>query len=139
VNFKFQPPAMFIKSYLSFEDPSAYKISRPDVDWSRFCIDLRSLKVRCFGIIEATGLKLMSGGHLQWHDLHTEFHKNLPNGSSVVSGDKNTQTEGNIINLLFSFRKESRLKCNGKRVRNSLCCSHNRWPLLRRSSLDPIA
>jgi hypothetical protein len=66
---------MFIRSYLSFENPSAYKISRPDVDWSRFFIDLRSLKVRCFGIVEATGFKLMSGGHLQWHDLHTEFDK----------------------------------------------------------------
>jgi hypothetical protein len=47
----------FIKSCSSFEDLSVYKISRSHVDWCKFCIHLRSLNVRHFGIFEGTGLK----------------------------------------------------------------------------------
>jgi hypothetical protein len=55
----------------------------------------------------ATALKLWLRGHLQWHDLPTEFLKNLPVGSKV---DRWTNRKGDLINQLFSFRKECRLK-----------------------------
>jgi hypothetical protein len=57
-------------------------------------------------MVEGTGLKVLRRGHVQWHDLPTEFHKNLPIGSKVIRGDK--QTDG-FISLTFLF-KESRLK-----------------------------
>jgi hypothetical protein len=46
--------------------------------------------------------KLWRRGYLQWHDLPTEFHKNLPVDLKDDSGDRH-------ISLHFSFRKESRL------------------------------
>jgi hypothetical protein len=46
-----------IKSCSFFEDLSVYKISRYHVDWCKFCIHLRSLNVRHFGMVEDTGLK----------------------------------------------------------------------------------
>jgi hypothetical protein len=45
-----------IKSCLFFEDLSVYKISWYYVDWCKFCIHLRSLNVRHFGMVEVTGL-----------------------------------------------------------------------------------
>jgi hypothetical protein len=48
-------------------------------------------KFEChFGMVAATALILWPRGNLQWHDLPTEFHKNLPIGSEVD----------------FSFKKE---------------------------------
>jgi hypothetical protein len=46
-----------VNSCSSFEDLSVYKISWSYVDWCKFCIHLRSLNVRHFGIVEGTGLK----------------------------------------------------------------------------------
>jgi hypothetical protein len=96
-NFNIQTAAMFaffifdkdvfIKSCSSFEDLSVYKISWSHVDWCKFCIHLRSLNVHHFGMAEGTGLKVRRRGHLQWHDLPTEFHKNLPVGSKVIKGE----------------------------------------------------
>jgi hypothetical protein len=70
MNFNIQLAAMFvififdknglIKSYLSFEDLSVYKISCSHIDWCKFCIHLRSLNVRHFGMVEGTGLKSMA-------------------------------------------------------------------------------
>jgi hypothetical protein len=45
-----------IKSCSSFEELSVYKISWSHVDWCKFCIHLRSLNVRHFGIVEGMGL-----------------------------------------------------------------------------------
>jgi hypothetical protein len=66
-NFNIQTAAMFvffifdknglIKSCSSFEDLPVYKISWSHVDWCKFCIHLRSLDVRHFGMVEGTGLK----------------------------------------------------------------------------------
>jgi hypothetical protein len=83
-----------IKSCSSSEDLSVFKISCYHVDWCKFCIHLRSLKVRHFGMVEGTGLKVRRRDHLQWHDLPTKFHKNLPIGSNVIMGE--TQTDGQI-------------------------------------------
>jgi hypothetical protein len=67
MNFNIQTAAMFvffvfvtnglIKSCSSFEWLSVYKISWSHVDWCKFCIHLRSLNVRHFGILEGTELK----------------------------------------------------------------------------------
>jgi hypothetical protein len=48
--------------------------------------------------------KIWRRGHHQWHDFPTEFHKILPSASKVDSGDR--QTDGDLISLHFSFRKE---------------------------------
>jgi hypothetical protein len=66
-----------------------YQYTKPScshVDWCKFCIHLRSLNVRHSGTVEGTGLKIRRRGHLQWHDLPTEFHKNLPIGLKVIGG-----------------------------------------------------
>jgi hypothetical protein len=67
MNFNIQTAAMFvffvfdknglIKSCSSSEDLSVHKISWSHVDWCKFCIQLRSLNVRHFGMVEGTGLK----------------------------------------------------------------------------------
>jgi hypothetical protein len=66
MNIYIQTTAMFvfvfdknglIKSCSSFEDLSAYKISWSHVEWCKFCIHLRSLNVRHFGMVEGKGLK----------------------------------------------------------------------------------
>jgi hypothetical protein len=105
MNFNIQTAGMFvlfvfdknslIKSCSSFEDLSVYKISWSHVDWCKFCIHLRSLNVSHIGMLEVTGLKVWRRGYLQWHDLPTEFHKNLPIGSKVIRGD--TQTDRLVI------------------------------------------
>jgi hypothetical protein len=67
MNFNIQTAAMFvffafdknslIKSCSSFEDLLAHKISWSHVDWCKFCIHLRSLIVRHFGMVEDTELE----------------------------------------------------------------------------------
>jgi hypothetical protein len=67
INCNIQLAAMFvffvfdkdglISSCSSFEDQSVYKISCSHVDWCKFCIHLRSLNVRHFGMVEDTRLK----------------------------------------------------------------------------------
>jgi hypothetical protein len=126
MNFNIQKAAMLffvfdknglIKSCSSFEYLSVYEISWSHVDWCKFCIHLRSLNVRHCGMVEDMGLKVRRRGHLQWHDLPTEFHKNLPVGSKVIRGDTQTDKQmdrqpdrqaGDLISLIFLF-KESRL------------------------------
>jgi hypothetical protein len=105
MNFNIQLAAMFVfffffvdktgllKSCSSFEDLSVYKISCSHVDWCKFWIHLRSLNISHFVMVEGTGLKSRRRGHLQWHDLSTEFHKNLPVGSKVIRGDTPTDTQ----------------------------------------------
>jgi hypothetical protein len=120
MNFNIQTAAMFvfcvfdknslIKSCSSFDDLSVYKISWSRVDWCKFCIHLRSLNVRHFGMVKGAGLESRHRGHLQWHDLRTEFHKNLPIGSKVIRGDTQTDRQTDVlISLTFLF-EESRLK-----------------------------
>jgi hypothetical protein len=53
---------------------------------------LRSLNVCHFGMPTARALELCSLCHLQWHDLPTEFHENLPIGSEVDEGRGQTDT-----------------------------------------------
>jgi hypothetical protein len=67
MNFNIQTAAMFVffvsykngltKSCSSFEDISVYKISWSHVEWCKFCIHVRSLNVRHFGMVKYTGLK----------------------------------------------------------------------------------
>jgi hypothetical protein len=98
-----------IKHCSSSSDLLEYNMSCPYVDRCKFYVHLRSLNVRHFVMLTATALKLWCRGHLQWHDLSTEFHKTLPTGSEVDRGDRQTE-DGDLISLLFSFRNGSRPK-----------------------------
>jgi hypothetical protein len=102
VNFKYQPSEMFVlfvfrkkwphKSCSPSEDLSEYKISWSYVEWCKFCIHLRSLNVRRFGMAAATVLKIMASRSLSMAWPPTEFHKNLPITSQDDMGwtDRNT-------------------------------------------------
>jgi hypothetical protein len=78
-NFKFQSPVMYvfmivrrnglIKSCLSFEDLTAYKMSCY-VDWCKFFSHLISLNVHHFGMVEATALKIMAS---RWSSIVRHF------------------------------------------------------------------
>jgi hypothetical protein len=67
MNFNIQLAAMFIffvfdkngliKSCSSFEVLSVHKISCSHADWCKFCIHLRRLNVRHFGMVKGTGVK----------------------------------------------------------------------------------
>jgi hypothetical protein len=59
---------------------------------------LRSLNLCHFKTAEAMGLKLWRRGHLQRHDLHAEFHENLPADLLVISGrDRRTDRDRQVI------------------------------------------
>lgn len=45
------------------------------------------------GVVEGTGLKCVASRSLQWHDLPTQFHKNLQIGSEFQREHSDIQTE----------------------------------------------
>jgi hypothetical protein len=53
-------------------------------------------------MIEATGLKLLPRGPLEWYYLRTKFHENRSNGSEVTGG---VQTDWLSHKPTFIFRK----------------------------------
>jgi hypothetical protein len=55
-------------------------------------------------MVAATALKTWRRGHLQWHDLRTEFHKNLAVGSEVDRGDRHTDRMVISLAYFFPFR-----------------------------------
>jgi hypothetical protein len=57
-----------------------------------------SQKFECppFGMIVGTGLKLWHRGNFQWHDLLSEFHKNILIVSKV-DGRGDRHTDRNVI------------------------------------------
>jgi hypothetical protein len=80
-----------IKSCSSSEHLSEHKISWSYVDWCKFYIQLKSLNVRHFVMVADTALKLLRQGHLQWHDLPTEFYKIYQLVQKLI-GKTHTQT-----------------------------------------------
>jgi hypothetical protein len=56
-------------------------------------------------MVEVTGLKVRRRGRLQWHDLPTEFHKNLPIGSKGIRGGHTDRQTGDLISLTFHFKE----------------------------------
>jgi hypothetical protein len=44
-------------------------------------------------MVAATALQIWRRGHLQWHGLPTECHKDVPVGSEVYGGDRQTDAE----------------------------------------------
>jgi hypothetical protein len=60
-------------------------------EWCRYCIQLRTLNLNHFKMVEAMGSKLQHLSSLQWHHQLTKFHENLPIDSEVICGY--TQTE----------------------------------------------
>jgi hypothetical protein len=121
MNVNFQQPVMFvflvfpknglIKSFSSFQDLSACKISWSHVEWHKFFIHLESLNVRDFGVVEATRLRIMESRSPSTPRNSTEFHENLSVCSKAVwRTDMQTHREQvDLISLLF-FRKKSMLK-----------------------------
>jgi hypothetical protein len=67
-------------------------------------------------MVAAMASKIMVRSYLQWHDVTTEFHKNLPTGSRADRG-KTHRRHGDHTSLQFSFRKESRLKMGVVRIK----------------------
>jgi hypothetical protein len=57
-------------------------------EWCSYSILLRFVNLNLFKAVESRpkGLKLSHQGSLQWSELHTKFHKNLPVGSKVIRG-----------------------------------------------------
>jgi hypothetical protein len=47
---------------------------------------LTNLNLNHFKMTEATGLKLLHRGPLEWQYLRTKFDENLHGGSKVISG-----------------------------------------------------
>jgi hypothetical protein len=66
--------------------------------------------------------KVRRRGPLQWHDLCTEFHKNLPIGSKVIRGGhrRTDRQTGDLISFTFLF-KESRL------IKTATCNCSTMW------------
>jgi hypothetical protein len=52
-------------------------------------------------MVAATTLKLWRWGYLQWYDLLTEFHKNLPVGLEVNGGTDRHRRDGDLITYIF--------------------------------------
>jgi hypothetical protein len=78
-------------------------------------MNIKSLNVYHFGMVEIQDSKVWHQGHLKWHDLPTEFHTNLPIGSKVIRGDTHTHRQNNnFLSLTFLF-KENRLKMPGSK------------------------
>jgi hypothetical protein len=70
----------------------------------KFYINLKSFNVRHFGMVAATSLNIMASSHLQWNDLPTEFHKNLPIDSEV---DRRTDRQTHRdLPALFPVRRK---------------------------------
>jgi hypothetical protein len=53
---------------------------------------LTTLNLNNFKMIEAMGLKIIASRFPSMALIRTKFHKNLPSGSKVISGDTQTDT-----------------------------------------------
>jgi hypothetical protein len=120
-NFKYQPPAILvlfvfhknslIKSCSFSEDLTEYKVSWSCI-YCKFCIHLRSLNVCRFGMVAAAAFKLWHRGHLQRHDLTTEFHNYLKIGSQIYGGGGGgRQTDRRVISLAYMFPLGPKVEC----------------------------
>jgi hypothetical protein len=98
INYKFKPPSTSV--FLVSQKMVLLKVVLPlniyrntkvqsRIDWCKFCIHLRSLNVRHFGMVEAMGLEVWLRDHLQWHDLLT----NLLKIHRKLLGDTDGQTD----------------------------------------------
>jgi hypothetical protein len=133
VNFNIQLAAMFvffvfdknglIKSCSSFEDLSVYRISWSHVDWCKFCIQIRSLNVRHFGMVEGTGLKITESRStsMAWPPYQIPY-KSTNWFKSYWGGGGDTKTEGqtdrqagDLISFTLIF-KESRIKISQRTI-----------------------
>jgi hypothetical protein len=55
-------------------------------------------------MVEATGLKLLYRGSLEWHHLPTKSHENLPSGSKVDErGGTHTDRRRQVGDLISLF------------------------------------
>jgi hypothetical protein len=58
------------------------------------------MNVSLFGIFDAKGLKVWRRGHPHWHDVLTEFHKNLQIGSKLLK-ERHRPAERIVISFAF--------------------------------------
>jgi hypothetical protein len=89
------------------------------VEWCKFFIHLTSLNVRHCVMVATTALKLWHRGNLQWHDIPTKFHKNLPIVSKVDRGEH--RQDGDLVGLNVSRRKESGLQMTNDKQIHANC------------------
>jgi hypothetical protein len=112
MNFNIQTAAIFvffvfdkndlIKSCSSLEDISACKISWSHVHWCKFCIHLRSLNVRHFGMVEGTGLKSRLEVTFNGMTSRLNFIKILSIGSKVIRDTHRWKTGRQADRLVIS-------------------------------------
>jgi len=69
----------------------------------------RSLYVRHFGV-KIRDYEVWCLCHLKWHDLLTEFHKNVLTGSEFITGDIQADRQNGDLTSLILIFKGSRLK-----------------------------
>jgi hypothetical protein len=120
INLNIQTAAMFvffvfdknglIKSCSSFEDISVFlKFHGPTLTGASFASTSEVWTSTILEWLTLRDWKVRHRGHFQWHELPTEFHKNLPISSKVIMGGHTDRHAGDVISLTFLF-KESRLK-----------------------------
>jgi hypothetical protein len=51
-------------------------------------------------MVEDTGLRSLSQGHLQWHDLPVQFHETVPFVSKFIGGG--TEADGLTDSMVIS-------------------------------------
>jgi hypothetical protein len=78
-----------------------------------------------FGMVAATALKLWLRGHLQYHNLLTEFHKNLPIGSEVGTGGQTHRQRGDLISLHFPLGMKVGYKSSRASVSSDIWCNNS--------------
>jgi hypothetical protein len=103
----------FHKSFSSFEDLAAFRISWSHVDWCKFYIHLRSLNVCHLGImVEAMGLKsmLLKSPSMAWPPCWISW--NLLIGSNAINGHTTwSEIHGvcNVHHICYAFHLVLRL------------------------------
>jgi hypothetical protein len=117
VNFKFQPPAIFVllfsrevgllKVVYPLKIYQHTKLHGPTLNGASFASTSEVWKSAILEWLKLRDLKLWRRGHLQWYDLFTKVHKNLPIDSKAVTGDIQThRSDDDLISLLFPLGRK---------------------------------